>query len=105
MKKVLKLVRSYFTGTIFQQAEVKKQGPLMLLIFVWVIVIIYVAGSADYKIYRLRKLDDERRALKSEHVKYRTQLMEQTKPSTVIEEVEKLGLEPTFEAPQKIQVD
>lgn len=97
--KFSRLLRSYFTGTIFQQEEVKKHYKLFFVIFCWIIIMIYVSGSADYKIYNIKKLDDKRRELKSEHVNYRAKLMEKTKPSIVTEEVKKLGLENSYEPP------
>lgn len=98
-----RIVRSYFTGTFFQQEEIKKHSVLFFVAFCWLIIMIYVSGSADHKIYTIKKLDDKRRELKSEHVNYRAKLMEKTKPSIVTEEVKKLGLENSYEPPMVIK--
>jgi hypothetical protein len=105
MKKLKRIVQSYFQGTMFQLEEVRKQGPLFFVLFCWTIIMIYVSGSADHKIYTIKRLDDQRRQLKSEHVNYRAKLMDKTKPTIVQKEVEQLGLEYSFKPPIHVKGD
>lgn len=104
-KSINRYIRSFVKGTIFQQKEVRKHGGIAVYVFLWMLIVIYFSGSADQKIYEIKKLEDLRREATSEHVGYRTKRVGLTKPSVVIKEVEQLGLEHSFESPRFIEVE
>ncbi|MGB0869709.1 MAG: FtsL-like putative cell division protein [Flavobacteriales bacterium] len=104
-RSIRRYIRSFLKGTIFQQKEVRKHGGIAIYVFLWMLIVIYFSGSADQKIYKIKKLEDKRRQAKSEHVGYRTKRVGLTKPSIVIKEVEELGLKHSFVAPKYIEVE
>lgn len=68
------------------------------------ILVIYSSHKVDQKVIRISKLNEELKDLRSKHIDMRTLLMSLSKTTNVAEEVEKLGIYESLDAPYKIQV-
>jgi len=99
-------------GSRFKGFYADKLAPKNLLVTSWrmvlfisslAILVIYSAHKVDQKVIRISKLNEELKDLRSRHIDMRTRLMSLSKPSKVAEEVEKLGLYESLDAPFKIQ--
>ncbi|NNL82744.1 MAG: S-adenosyl-methyltransferase [Winogradskyella sp.] len=77
-----------------------------IIIFISVLGIIMIASShsADNKVYKIAKLNNEVKELRSAFVDGRSKLMKLKMESTVIKKVAEKGLEISDVPPQKIKV-
>ena len=75
---------------------------MLLFISSLAILVIYSSHKVDQKVIRISKLNEELKELRSRHIDMRTQLMSLSKTTKVAEEVEKLGLFESLDAPFKI---
>ncbi len=89
---------------IFGADNTIKNGPFLLYIFGCMMMMIQCSHLADQKVYKIKKLQTELRKVRSQHISYRTRLMEHTKPSRVIEKVKEIGLDYSFETPLTVEV-
>ncbi len=99
-KKMISLLRE----KVFGADNTIKNGPFLLYIFGCMMMMIQCSHLADQKVYKIKKLETELRKVRSQHISYRTRLMEYTKPSRVIEKVKELGLDYSFETPLIVEV-
>ncbi len=76
---------------------------MVLFISSLAILVIYSSHKVDQKVIRISHLNEELKDLRSRHIDMRTQLMSLSKTTKVSEEVEKLGLFESLDAPFKIQ--
>ena len=77
---------------------------MVLFISCLAILVIYSSHKVDQKVIRISKLNEGLKDLCSKHIDMRTQLMSLSKITKVAEEVEKLGLFESLDAPFKIQI-
>ncbi len=77
---------------------------MVLFISSLAILVIYSSHKVDQKVIRISNLNEELKDLRSRHIDMRTQLMSLSKTTKVAEEVEKLGLYESLDAPFKIQI-
>lgn len=68
------------------------------------LVMISSAHSADRKVHRLAKINNEVKELRSEFVDTRSKLMKKRMESRVVSLAEKRGLKPSENPPQKIVI-
>jgi len=99
-------------GNRFKGFYADRLAPKNLLVTSWrmllfisslAILVIYSSHKVDQKVIRISKLNEELKDLRSRHIDMRTQLMSLSKTTKVAEEVEKLGLFESLDAPFKIQ--
>ncbi len=99
-----KKILSLFRKKIFGADNTIKNGPFLLYIFGCMMMMIQCSHLADQKVYKIKRLQTELRKVRSQHISCRTQLMEYTKPSKVIEKVKEIGLDYSFETPLIVEV-
>jgi hypothetical protein len=68
------------------------------------LIMISSAHSADRKVHRLAKINNEVKELRSEFVDTRSKLMKKRMESRVVAQAEKRGLKPSENPPQKIVI-
>ena len=77
---------------------------MVLFISSLAILVIYSSHRVDQKVIQISKFNEELKDLRSRHIDMRTQMMSLSKTTKVAEEVEKLGLFESLDAPFKIQI-
>ena len=98
-------------GNRFKGFYADRLAPKNLLVTSWrmllfisslAILVIYSSHKVDQKVITISKLNEELKDLRSRHIDMRTQLMSLSKTTKVAEEVERLGLFESIDAPFKI---
>ncbi len=99
-----KKIVSFLRNNLFGADNTIKNGPFLLYIFGCMMLMIQCSHLADQKVYKIKKLQTELKKVRSQHISYRTRLMEYTKPSRVVEKVKEIGLDYSFETPLIVEV-
>lgn len=99
-KKIYGILR----GTFLISDDSFKNWRVILFISGLAIVMIASAHSADEKVYKIAKLNEEVKELRSMMFDGRTRLMNLKMESTIIKKVAEKGLEISKEPPKKIKV-
>ena len=99
-----KSIQSILRGTFLISDDSFKNWRIILFISGLAIVMIASAHSADEKVYKIAKLNNEDKELRSMMFDGRTKLMNLKMESTIIEKVAEKGLEISIVPPKKIKV-
>lgn len=99
-----KSIYSILRGTFLISDDSFKNWRIILFISGLAVVMIASAHSADEKVYRIAKLNNEVKELRSTMFDGRTKLMNLKMESTIIKKVEEKGLEISKVPPRKIKV-
>lgn len=99
-----KSIQSILRGTFLISDDSFKNWRIILFISGLAIVMIASAHSADEKVYKIAKLNNEVKELRSMMFDGRTKLMNLKMESTIIEKVADKGLEISKVPPKKIKV-
>jgi hypothetical protein len=99
-----KSISSILRGTFLISDDSFKNWRIILFISGLAIVMIASAHSADEKVYRIAKLNNEVKELRSMMFDGRTKLMNLKMESTIIKKVTEKGLEISTVPPRKIKV-
>ena len=99
-----KSIQSILRGTFLISDDSFKNWRIILFISGLAIVMIASAHSADEKVYKIAKLNNEFKELRSMMFDGRTKLMNLKMESTIIEKVAEKGLEISIVPPKKIKV-
>jgi hypothetical protein len=99
-----KSIQSILRGTFLISDDSFKNWRIILFISGLAIVMIASAHSADEKVYKIAKLNNEVKELRSMMFDGRTKLMNLKMESTIIEKVAEKGLEISIVPPKKIKV-
>jgi hypothetical protein len=77
---------------------------LSVIFFLAFLGLIYISNSylAEKKIRKIEKINKNIKELKFEYVQVRANLMEESRPSVVAQKLEKYGIRPIVEPPNKI---
>ena len=67
------------------------------------ILVIYSSHKVDRKVFKISKLNEQLKDLRSKHIDMRTQLMTLSKPTKVAEDLKSMGLLKSLDAPFKIR--
>lgn len=81
-----------------------KNWKFIIFLSVLALIMISSAHSADRKVHRLSKINNEVKELRSEFVDTRSKLMKKRMESRVISLAEKRGLKPSENPPHKIVI-
>ena len=100
-----KSIQSILRGTFLISDDSFKNWRIILFISGLAIVMIASAHSADEKVYKIAKLNNEVKELRSMMFDGRTKLMNLKMESTIIEKVAEKGLEISIVPPKKIKVN
>ena len=96
--------KGFYAGKLASKNLLVTSWRMVLFISSLAILVIYSSHKVDQKVIRISKLNEELKDLRSRHIDMRTRLMSLSKTTKVAEEVEKLGLFESLDAPFKIQV-
>ena len=99
-----KSIQSILRGTFLISDDSFKNWRIILFISGLAIVMIASAHSADEKVYKIAKLNNEVKELRSMMFDGRTKLMNLKMESTIIEKVAEKGLEISIVPPKTINV-
>ncbi len=91
-------------GTFLISDDSFKNWRVILFISGLAIIMIASAHSADEKVYKIARLNDEVKELRSAFVEGRSKLMRLKMESTIIKKVADKGLVISTEPPKKIKV-
>ena len=76
---------------------------MILFVSTLAILVIYSSHKVDQKVFKISKLNEELKDLRSRHIDMRTQLMSLSKTTKVAEAVKSIGLFEALDAPFKIK--
>ncbi len=101
---VIKILFEVLDGTFLTREKVMSLLPFMY--FMTFIAVIYIANTYySEKVFKeIRKIENELKELKSEHISITSELMFVSKQSKVANRVEQLGLKESVVPPKKIVV-
>ena len=99
-----KSIQGILRGTFLISDDSFKNWRVILFISGLAIIMIASAHSADEKVYKIAKLNDEVKELRSMMFDGRTKLMNLKMESTIIKKVAEKGLEISTVPPKKIKV-
>jgi len=102
---VKKNIYSILRGTFLISDDSFKNWRVILFISGLAIVMIASAHSADEKVYKIARLNEEVKELRSMMFDGRTRLMNLKMESTIIKKVAEKGLEISTVPPKKIKVN
>ena len=97
-------IKGLFVDKLSSKKLMVTSWRMILFVSGLAVFVIYSSHKVDQKVIRISKLNEELKDLRSRHIDMRTQLMSLSKTTKVAEEVEKLGLFESLDAPYKIQV-
>ena len=99
-----KSINSILRGTFLISEDSFKNWRFILLLFFLAIVMIASSHSADRKVYKIAKLNEEVKEMRSAFVEGRSKLMKLKMESTIIKKLVDKGLSPSNIPPKKIKV-
>src|SRR5690606_30466917 len=91
-------------GKFLINEDAFKNWRFIIFLSVLALIMISSAHSADRKVHRIAKINNEVKELRSEFVDARSRLMKKRMESRVVSLVEKRGLKPSTNPPQKIVI-
>ncbi len=89
-------------GKFLINEDAFKNWKFIIFLSLLALVMISSAHSADRKVHQIAKLNNEVKELRSEFVDMRSKLMKVKMESKVVAQMEKKGLKPSTNPPQKI---
>jgi len=99
-----KSINSILKGTFLISEDSFKNWRLILFLSVLAIIMIASSHSADRKVYKIAKLNEEVKELRSAFVEDRSKLMKLKMESSIIKKLVDKGLVPSEIPPKKIKV-
>jgi hypothetical protein len=91
-------------GKFLVSDDAPKNWRFIIFLSLLALIMIGSSHSADKKVHRISKLNNEVKELKSEYVDVRMQLMQARMESKIIAAMENRGLKPSNVPPQRIRV-
>lgn len=91
-------------GKFLVSDDALKNWRVIIFLSLLALVMIASSHSADKKVHRISKLNNEVKELKSEYVDVRMRLMRAKMESKIIAAMENRGLKPSVTPPQKIRI-
>jgi len=106
--KLFNLLGIRFKGLYKDKLASKKfmvnSWRLILFVSGLAILVIYSSHKVDQKVFRISKLNEDLKDLRSRHIDMRTQLMSLSKTTIVAQKVADLYLYESLDSPFKIEV-
>ena len=93
----------FHKDTLGKQSFMEKSWRMVLFVSSLAIFMIYSAHQVDQKVIQISKLNESLKDLRSRHIDMRTKLTSLSKVTKVAEEVKRLGLFSSMDAPYKIE--
>ena len=84
------------------RAQLSKQAPFLAYVFLLVVLFIYNSHTAEKTIRRTNKLNNEVKDLRSEYITVLSELMGESRQSSVAKRLEKTGIKELKTPPSKI---
>lgn len=97
-------VKGFLGNKLASKSLLETSWRMVLFISSLAVLVIYSSHKVDQKVIRISRLNEELKDLRSRHIDMRTQLMSLSKTTKVAEEVQKMGLYESLDAPFKIKV-
>jgi hypothetical protein len=99
-------MKSFLGGTILTDERFTRQLPFLALLAFFALILITNRNRAEQTIRQMEVLQDSLEELRSESITLSAKLMDASRPSEVLEKVQKegLNLEERVEPPQKIVI-
>lgn len=105
VKRMKKNIYSVLRGTFLISDDSFKNWRLILFLSFLAIIMIASSHSADRKVHKIAKLNEEVKELRSAFVEGRSKLMRLKMESTVIKKLADKGISPSDIPPKKIKVN
>ncbi len=106
-KKLFEVVRrlsiGYFSASLSSKSLFVTSWRMILFVSSLAVIVIYSSHRVDQKVFKLSKLNEELKDLRSKHIDMRTQLMSLSKTTKVAQRVEYMGLFEALDAPFEIK--
>jgi len=106
--KLFKVLGIRFKGLYAEKMASRKflvnSWRMILFVSTLAILVIYSSHKVDQKVFKISKLNEELKDLRSRHIDMRTQLMSLSKTTKVAEAVRSMELFESLDAPFKMQL-
>ena len=95
--------KEFYQNKLAPNKLIPSSWSMILFFSTLAILVIYSSHQIDRKVFKISKLSEQLKDLRSKHIDMRTKLMSLSKPTKVAEDLKAMGLSEPTKAPFKIK--